>query len=122
MTPAPINLPEKFALFDDYWNPRIIGEMNGQHIKIAKTNGEFVWHSHTDEDELFVVVRGRLFMDFRDRTVTVEPGELLLVPRGTEHRPHTEAETWIMMIEPTFTLNTGSAAESERTRRQLETL
>ena len=122
MTPDPINLPEKFALFDNYWNPRIIGEMNGQHIKIAKINGEFVCHRHADEDELFVVVRGRLLMDFRDRTVTVETGELLLVPRGTEHRPHTEEETWIMMIEPTFTLNTGSAAESERTRRQLETL
>ena len=122
MTPLPINLLEKFALFDDYWNPRIIGEMNGQHIKIAKINGEFVWHSHADEDELFVVVQGRLSMDFRDRTVTMGPGELLLVPRGTEHRPHTESETWIMMIEPTSTLNTGNAAESERTRRQLETL
>lgn len=122
MTPSPINLTEKFSLFNDHWNPRIIGEMNGQHIKIAKIDGEFVWHSHADEDELFVVVRGRLLMDFRDRTVTVDPGELLLVPRGIEHRPRTEAETWIMMIEPTSTLNTGDAAESERTRRHLETL
>lgn len=121
MTPTPITLTDKFAQFQDFWNPRIIGELNEQHIKIAKVNGEFVWHSHAEEDELFMVVQGKLLMDFRDRTEAVHPGQLLVVPRGTEHRPRTDAETWILMIEPKTTLNTGDV-ESERTRRDLEIL
>ena len=121
MTPTPITLADKYAQFEDLWNPRIIGELNDQHIKIAKVNGEFIWHSHAEEDELFMVVQGKLLMDFRDRTEEVRPGQLLVVPRGTEHRPRTEAETWILMIEPKTTLNTGNV-ESERTRRDLEVL
>lgn len=121
MTPTPITLTEKFAQFHDHWNPRIIGELNNQHIKIAKVDGEFIWHSHADEDELFIVVQGKLLMDFRDRTVEIEPGQLLVVPRGTEHRPRTDSETWIMMIEPSTTINTGNV-HSERTRRDLEVL
>ncbi|WP_046247287.1 cupin domain-containing protein [Hymenobacter terrenus] len=121
MSPTPINLPDKYALFDDHWNPRIIGELNDQYIKIAKIAGEFIWHSHAEEDELFLVVRGKLLMDFRDKTVEVLPGQLLLVPRGTEHRPRTEEETQILMIEPKTTINTGTI-ENERTRKELEVL
>ena len=121
MTPAPINLPDKFARFHDHWNPRIIGELNDQHIKIAKIQGEFIWHQHQHEDELFMVIEGKLLMDFRDKTVVVLPGQLLLVPRGTEHRPRTEGETQIMMIEPKTTVNTGNV-ENERTRKELEVL
>ena len=121
MTPTPITLHDKFAQFQDLWNPRIIGELNDQHIKIAKVNGEFIWHRHAEEDELFMVVQGTLLMDFRDRTEEVHPGQLLVVPRGTEHRPRAEAETWILMIEPKTTVNTGEVT-SERTRRDLEVL
>lgn len=117
----PINLAQKFAQFSDHWNPRIIGELNDQHIKIAKVQGEFIWHSHANEDELFIVVQGTLIMDFRDKTVEMQPGELLIVPKGVEHRPRTESETWIMMIEPKTTLNTGNV-ENERTRKELEVL
>ncbi|SMB91779.1 Cupin 2 conserved barrel domain protein [Hymenobacter roseosalivarius DSM 11622] len=117
----PINLNQKFAQFHDHWNPRIIGELNDQHIKIAKVQGEFIWHSHQHEDELFIVVQGTLLMDFRDKTVALRPGELLVVPKGVEHRPRTEGETWIMMIEPKTTLNTGNV-ENERTRKELEVL
>ena len=121
MTPTPVTLHDKFAQFHDLWNPRIIGELNDQHIKIAKVDGEFIWHHHAEEDELFMVVQGKLLMDFRDHTEEVHPGQLLVVPRGVEHRPRTEAETWILMIEPKTTLNKGEV-ESERTRRDLEVL
>ncbi|GAA4498434.1 cupin domain-containing protein [Hymenobacter ginsengisoli] len=121
MTPTPITLTDKFAQFEDLWNPRIIGELNDQHIKIARVDGEFIWHSHAEEDELFMVVQGKLFIDFRDRTEEILPGQVLVVPRGVEHRPRTDAETWIMMIEPKTTVNTGNV-ESERTRLNLEVL
>lgn len=115
-----IKLEDKFAQFTDQWNPRIIGELNDQHIKIARVQGEFIWHNHAQEDELFIVVKGRLYIDFRDgQTAEINPGELLVVPRGTDHRPHSEGETWIMMIEPQSTVNTGDI-ESERTRHTLE--
>ena len=121
MTPTSITLADKFAQFTDLWHPRIIGELNEQHVKIAKVQGEFIWHRHAAEDELFMVVQGTLLMDFRDRTEAVRPGQLLLVPRGTEHRPRAMAETWILMIEPKTTRNTGEV-ESERTRRDLDVL
>ena len=111
---------EKFAQFTDQWNPRIIGELNDQHIKIARVQGEFLWHNHAGEDELFIVVKGQLLIDFRDgHTATINPGELLVVPRGVDHRPHSAAETWIMMVEPKSTVNTGNV-QSERTRTDLE--
>ena len=111
---------EKFAQFTDQWNPRIIGELNDQHIKIARVQGEFIWHNHAEEDELFIVVKGQLLIDFRDgHTATINPGELLVVPRGVDHRPHSADETWIMMVEPKSTLNTGNV-QSERTRTDLE--
>lgn len=114
-----INVAEKYGQFNDYWNPRIIGELNGQHVKIAKIKDEFIWHNHEQEDELFLVWKGLLIMEFRDKTVEVATGELLIVPKGVEHRPRTNGEeVWIMMLEPTSTVNTGSV-ENERTRMQL---
>jgi len=87
-----INLSEKFSLFHDHWHPRIIGELNGQQVKIAKVQGDFIWHSHENEDELFFIVEGKLWLDFRDKTVELNPGEMIIVPRGVEHRPRAEGE------------------------------
>ncbi|NVO31159.1 cupin domain-containing protein [Hymenobacter lapidiphilus] len=116
-----IRLEDKFAQFTDHWNPRVIGELNDQHLKIARVQGEFIWHNHAAEDELFMVVKGQLLIDFRDGiTAELNPGELLVVPRGTDHRPHSAAETWILMIEPKSTVNTGDQTASERTRTDLE--
>jgi mannose-6-phosphate isomerase-like protein (cupin superfamily) len=102
-----INLVEKFGRFTDQWSPRIIAELNGQHVKLARVEGDFIWHRHEHEDELFLVVQGRLGMELRDGTVELGPGEMLVVPRGVEHRPFAREETWIMMFEPAGTLNTG---------------
>lgn len=113
------NLNEKLALFSDYWNPRIIGELNGQYVKLAKLKGEFVWHSHEQEDELFYVLNGTLQMEFRDKTVTLEEGDCLIVPRGTEHRPVADEEVAILLFEPSSTLNTGDEI-NERTREKLD--
>jgi mannose-6-phosphate isomerase-like protein (cupin superfamily) len=115
-----VNLEQKFASFTDYFNPRIVGELNGQHVKLVKAKGDFVWHHHDDEDELFLVVKGRFRMEFRDRDVWVEEGEFLVVPRGVEHRPVAEEEVHILLFEPASTLNTGNAEDSELTRRELE--
>ena len=103
-----VNLREKLALISDYWNPQIVGELNGQHVKLVKARGEFVWHTHDHEDELFLVVKGRLLMEFRDRQVWLEEGELLIVPRGVEHRPVAELEVHVLLFEPVSTLNTGN--------------
>jgi mannose-6-phosphate isomerase-like protein (cupin superfamily) len=116
-----ISLAEKLALFHDHWNPRIVGELNGQHVKLVKFKGEFVWHQHEHEDELFLVVSGRFRMDFRDREVWLEPGEFLIVPRGVEHRPVAEEEVSVLLFEPATTVNTGSAG-GELTRTTLERL
>ncbi len=109
-----INIASKFGLFDDQWSPRIVAELNGQHVKLAKLEGPFVWHHHEDEDELFLIVKGRLKMELRDGDVTLEEGEMLVVPRGVEHRPVAEEEVWLMMFEPASTVNTGNA-DGERT-------
>jgi mannose-6-phosphate isomerase-like protein (cupin superfamily) len=103
-----VNIKEKFALFDEHWSPKIVGELNGQHVKLVKLHGEFVWHHHEQEDELFLVLSGRLRMDFRDRRVWVEQGEFIIVPRGVEHRPVAEEEVHVMLFEPATTLNTGN--------------
>ena len=107
-TTEKVNLKEKFTLFDERWSPKIVGELNGQHVKLVKLYGEFVWHHHEQEDELFLVLSGRLRMDFRDRRVWVEPGDFIIVPRGVEHRPVAEEEVHVMLFEPATTLNTGN--------------
>ena len=107
-------LARKFAAIDDHWNPRIIGELNGQHVKIAKIHGAFDWHHHEHEDELFLVHRGTFRMEFRDRAIDLAPGDMLIVPRGVEHRPVAEEEAEILLFEPAGTLNTGNVV-SERT-------
>jgi mannose-6-phosphate isomerase-like protein (cupin superfamily) len=103
-----VNLAEKLALFSDHWSPRIVAELNGQHVKLVKFAGPFIWHRHDAEDELFLVVRGRFVMQFRDRTVPLEEGELLVVPRGVEHRPVADDEVHVLLFEPASTLNTGN--------------
>jgi mannose-6-phosphate isomerase-like protein (cupin superfamily) len=107
-----INLEDKFALIHDFWNPRIIGELNGQMVKLAKLKGDFVWHSHEHEDEYFQVFKGSLHMEFRDRTVVLEKGDVIIVPRGVEHNPHTlnTEECWVILFEPKATLHTGNTA------------
>jgi mannose-6-phosphate isomerase-like protein (cupin superfamily) len=102
-----VNLREKLALFDSHWDPKIVGELNSQHVKLVKFQGEFVWHHHADEDELFLVVQGRFTMQFRDRDVVLEEGEFLIVPRGVEHRPVAEHEVHVLLFEPATTVNTG---------------
>ena len=110
-----VNLKEKLALFTDLWSPKAIGAVNDFHVKLVKLKGEFVWHSHEVEDELFLVLQGRLRMQFRDREVVVAPGELIIVPRRTEHRPVADDEVHVLLVEPKSTVNTG-AAGGERTR------
>jgi mannose-6-phosphate isomerase-like protein (cupin superfamily) len=114
-----VNLAEKFARFHDHWSPKVVGELNNQHVKLVKFQGEFVWHHHDHEDELFLVVRGRFRMEFRDRQVWVEEGEFLIVPRGVEHRPVAEQEVHVLLFEPVTTLNTGNV-KNERTVDHLE--
>ncbi|TKX81127.1 cupin domain-containing protein [Halorubrum sp. SD626R] len=115
-----VTLADAFASIDERWDPHLAGELNGQAVKLAKAEGEFVWHSHADADELFLVTDGRLRIEFRDREdVTLEEGELLVVPRGTEHRPVAEPEAQILLFEPAGTRNTGDV-ENELTREELE--
>ncbi len=104
-----VNLRERFARIPDHWNPRIVGELNGQHVKLARLHGEFTWHSHENEDELFLVIDGTLRMELRDRVVHIEPGEFLIVPRGVEHRPVADGDVQVLLFEPAGTLNTGDA-------------
>jgi mannose-6-phosphate isomerase-like protein (cupin superfamily) len=114
-----VNISEKLSQFNDYYNPRIIGELNGQYVKAVKLMGEFVWHHHDNEDELFLVIKGKLKMEFRDKIVEVMPGEFIIVPKGVEHKPVAEDEVHILLFEPASTLNTGNV-ENERTRKVLE--
>ena len=109
-----VNLAQKLALFGEHWSPKVVGELNGQHVKLVKFQGEFVWHKHDHEDELFLVVKGRFRMDFRDRQVTLGDGEFLIVPHGVEHRPVAAEEVHVLLFEPASTLNTGDVRD-ERT-------
>lgn len=104
-----INFADKFSRFDEHWSPRVIAEMNNYQFKLAKVEGDFVWHDHPDTDEVFIVIEGTLTIDFRDRRVTVEAGEMLVVPRGVEHKPSAESECRIMLVEPRGVVNTGDA-------------
>jgi mannose-6-phosphate isomerase-like protein (cupin superfamily) len=107
--PDKVVIAEKLALLREHWSPRIVGELNGQHVKLAKFQGEFIWHAHDHEDEMFLVLRGSFEMQFRDRTVPLHEGEFLIVPRGVEHRPVAAEEVAILLFEPAGTLNTGNA-------------
>jgi mannose-6-phosphate isomerase-like protein (cupin superfamily) len=116
-----INLLEKFKLFNEHWSPKIVGELNGQQVKLAKFKGEFVFHQHENEDELFMVVKGKFKMEYRDKTVDVNEGEIVIVPRGIEHKPVANEEVWVMLFEPASTLNTGNVVNN-KTKAQLETI
>jgi len=114
-----VNICEKLSLFSDHWNPRVVGKLNGQHVRLAKFQGEFTWHRHKVEDEFFLVIRGSFDMQFRDCVETLNEGEFIIVPRGVEHCPRAEEEVHVLLFEPASTLNTGEA-ESELTVRELE--
>ena len=117
----PVNLAAKLARIDAHWEPKVVGELNGQQVKVVKFLGSFVWHHHEREDELFYVVKGRFRMEYRDRSVWVEQGEFVIVPKMVQHRPVAEAEVEVMLFEPATTLNTGNV-RNERTRDVLERL
>lgn len=109
-----VNVAEKFALFDEYWSPKIVGALNDSYVKLAKLKGEFIWHRHEVEDELFYVVKGRLLIKFRDKDMWLDEGEFIIVPRGVEHQPVAEEEVHVLLLEPKTTVNTGNV-ESKRT-------
>ena len=114
-----INLNEKFGLFSEYWSPKIVGELNGQFVKLAKLKGEFLWHHHESEDELFLVVQGQLVIELREQNITLHEGEFFIVPRGVEHRPVAAEEVHVLLFEPKSTLNTGNV-QNEITQEELE--
>ena len=114
-----VNIAEKLALFSDHWSPKIVGELNGQHVKLAKFQGEFVWHKHDNEDEMFFVLKGQFTLEFREKQVEVHEGEFIIVPRGVEHRPIAEHEVSVMLFEPKGTLNTGNV-NNDMTKDNLE--
>ena len=114
-----VNLAQKFSLFQEYWSPKIAGEINDSHVKLVKLKGEFVWHHHETEDELFLVVKGRLLIKLRDRDIFLEEGEFVIIPRGVEHLPIAEEEAHVLLLEPKTTLNTGNVRD-EKTVANLE--
>jgi mannose-6-phosphate isomerase-like protein (cupin superfamily) len=114
-----VSILDKFDLIQEFWSPKIVGELNGQQVKLAKLKGEFDWHFHENEDELFFIVKGKLRMEYRDRIVELNENEMLIVPRGVEHKPVAEDEVWIMLFEPASTLNTGNIT-NERTKNILD--
>jgi mannose-6-phosphate isomerase-like protein (cupin superfamily) len=116
-----VNLAEKFAMFSELWSPKIVGELNGQYVKLVKFRGEFVWHHHDAEDELFLVVKGKFTMHYRDRVEELQEGELVIVPAGVEHKPVAEQEVHVLLFEPKSTLNTGNV-RNERTLDELQSL
>ena len=116
-----VNLADKFSLFHEYWTPKLVGELNGQQLKIAKLSGEFIWHHHEDADEMFLVIKGQLQIEFRDKLIELQEGELLVVPKGVEHRPVAKEEVWVLLIETAGTLNTGNVVD-EKTKIELESL
>lgn len=114
-----VNLSEKFSLFTEHWSPKIAGELNGQMVKLVKFKGEFVWHHHDNEDELFYVVKGSFDMHFLDKIVTINEGEFIIIPRGVEHKPVAKEEVEVMLFEPASTLNTGNVV-NEKTKSDLQ--
>jgi len=116
-----VNLAQKFSLFQDYWSPKIVGEINDSHVKLVKLKGEFVWHHHETEDELFLVIKGSLLIKLRDQDIFLEEGEFVIIPRGVEHLPIAKDEVHVLLLEPKTTLNTGNNG-NERTVVDLERL
>ena len=114
-----VNLLQKFALVTEHWSPKVVGELNGQQVKLAKLKGAFIWHHHEEEDEAFFVMKGSFRMEFRDKTVELNEGDMLIVPRGVEHKPVADEEVWVMLFEPATTLNTGNVV-NERTKEKLD--
>lgn len=114
-----VNIPEKLDLITDFWNPRIAGELNGQMVKLVKFKGEFVWHKHDHEDEMFLVLEGEFNMEMRDQTIVIRKNEFIIIPRGVDHRPVAENEVSVMLFEPASTLNTGNQ-RNQMTREKLE--
>ncbi|MEL6856893.1 MAG: cupin domain-containing protein [Pseudomonadota bacterium] len=115
-----VNLDQKFAQFSDHWQPKLAGRVNDMDVRLVKIQGDFDWHSHADEDEMFVVMKGEMRMAFRDRTEIVKAGEFIIVPRGTEHRPGADEECEIMLIEPSTVVNTGDGVATDRTVTDME--
>lgn len=118
-SPEKVNIAQKLSLFEEHWSPKVVGELNGQHVKLVKLQDEFVWHHHDEEDELFLVVKGRFRMEFRDREEWIEEDEFVVVPRGVEPRPVAEEEASVLLFEPASTLNTGNVG-GERTVAELD--
>ncbi len=116
-----INIREKLSLFHDHWSPKIVGEINESHVKLAKLKGEFVWHHHDHEDEMFLVIKGKLLMKLRDRDIDLNEGEFVIIPKGVEHLPVANEEVHLMLFEPKTTLNTGNL-KNERTVEKLESI
>ena len=116
-----VDLKEKFSLFNEYWSPKIAGELNGQYVKLAKLKGEFVWHHHGHEDELFMVVKGKLTIKLKDQNIELNEGQFFIIPRGVEHLPVAEEECHVMLFEPKSVLNTGNT-KNEKTVEKLETI
>lgn len=116
-----VNVKEKLSMFDEHWSPKIVGELNGQQVKLAKLKGEFIWHFHENEDELFWVIKGQLLMKMRNQDVVINEGEFFIVPKGVEHLPVAQQECHIMLLEPASTLNTGNI-NNERTLEELQKL
>ena len=120
-SPDKINIAQKLNRFDDPWFPKIIAELNDNFVKVAKLEGEFIWHKHQDEDELFLVLNGTLTIHFRDRSLNLDPGELIVIPKGVEHKPEAaEGQVSVLLIEPQSVLNTGDREKSELTREELD--
>jgi len=115
-----VNLSQKLSTFSEYWSPKIIGELNNQHVKIAKVKGDFVMHQHDHEDELFYIISGTLFIEMNDKTLELHPGELVIIPKGTPHRPYAPEEVSIMLFEPATTINTGNLKDSKLTVLDLD--
>lgn len=115
-----ISVKDKFKLFNDYWSPKIVSDFNENYIKFAKLKGEFVWHHHENEDEVFFIVQGVLDIEFRDQTITLEEGELLVIPKGVEHRPVAQEEVHVILFEPKTVVNTGNVTDSEKRKEELE--
>jgi mannose-6-phosphate isomerase-like protein (cupin superfamily) len=120
MSVEKINIQDKLNLFNDFWNPRVVGKLNGQLVKLVKFKGEFVWHKHDNEDEMFLVIDGEFNMELRDKIINISKGDFIIIPKGTEHRPVAENEVHVMLFEPDSTLNTGDSVESDLTRHNLQ--